>query len=41
MIGDISCGIVFYADDIILLNGSRRKMQRMIDICCDYGMITI
>ena len=38
-IRDISCGVVFYADDIILLGGSRRKMQRIIYICYDYGMI--
>ena len=38
MIGAISYGVVFYAD-IILLSWSKCKMQRMIDICCDYGMI--
>ena len=38
MIGAISC-VVFCVDDIILLSGSRRQMQRITDICCDYGLI--
>jgi hypothetical protein len=36
-IGDYFYGAIFYADDILLLGGSVRKMQKMLDICCDYG----
>ena len=28
---------IFYADDIVLLGASTRKMQKMIDICYKYG----
>jgi exonuclease III len=38
MIGDFVYSAVFYADDIVLLSSSRRKMQRMIDICYEYGL---
>ena len=30
-------GTIFYADDIVLLGASARKMQKMIDICYKYG----
>ena len=30
---------VFYADDITLLSGSRRKLEIMIDVCCNNGVI--
>jgi hypothetical protein len=38
MIGDFVYSAVFYADDIVLLSSSRMKMQRMIDICYEYGL---
>ena len=31
--------LFFYVDDSILLSGSRHKIQRMIDIYCDYSMV--
>jgi hypothetical protein len=36
MIGDVYAGSIFYADDIILLSGSVRKMQSMLKICENY-----
>ena len=36
-IGGIYYGTIFYADDIVLLGTSARKMQKMIDICYKYG----
>jgi hypothetical protein len=39
MIGGLYYGTIFYADDIILLGGSVIKMQKMIDICCKYGLV--
>ena len=36
-IGGIYYGTLFYADDIVLLGASARKMQKMIDICYKYG----
>jgi hypothetical protein len=38
MIGDVYAGSIFYADDIILLSGSVRKMQSMLKICENYGV---
>jgi hypothetical protein len=38
MIGDFSYSAVFYADDILLMSASKRKMQRMVDICHEYGV---
>ena len=38
-ISDIFCGALFYADDIVLLSGSAVKLQAMLDICNEYGMI--
>ncbi len=37
MIGELSYGVIFYADDIVLMGASRRKVQRMVDICSEYG----
>jgi hypothetical protein len=37
-IGEFTYSAIFYADDIVLVSGSRRKMQRMIDICNEYGL---
>ena len=31
-------GTIFYADDVVLLSGSARNMQKMINICYDYGV---
>ena len=36
-IGGIYNGTISYADDIVLLGASARKMQKMIDICYKYG----
>ena len=30
-------GTIFYADDIVLLGASARKMQKMISVCYKYG----
>ena len=38
MIGKFLYSAIFYADDIILMSVSRRKMQKMIDICNEYGL---
>ena len=38
MIGHFLYSAIFYADDIILMSASRRKMQKMIDICNEYGL---
>ena len=35
-IGGLYFGTVFYADDIILLGASVRKMKEMVKICCNY-----
>ena len=35
-IGGKFFGAIFYADDIVLLGASVRKMRQMIKICCDY-----
>ena len=35
-IGELYFGTVFYADDIILLGTSVRKMKEMVKICCNY-----
>ena len=38
-ISDIFCGALFYEDDIVLLSGSMVKLQAILDICNEYGMI--
>ena len=38
-IGGLYIGTVFYADDIILLGVSVRKMKEMVKICCNYCCI--
>ena len=35
-IGGLYLGTVFYADDVILLGASIRKMKEMVKICCNY-----
>ena len=35
-IGGLYFGTVFYADDIILLGASVRKLKEMVKICCNY-----
>ena len=35
-IGGLYFGTVFYADDIMLLSASVRKMKEMVKICCNY-----
>ena len=39
MIGKFLYSAIFYADDIILMSASRRKMQKMIDICRLMNMV--
>jgi hypothetical protein len=36
-IGGMSYGVIFYADDILLMGASVRKVQKMIEKCGDYG----
>ena len=36
-IGSEYCGVINYADDIILISGSLVKMQFVLDICYNYG----
>ena len=36
-IGSEYCGVINYADDIVLISGSLVKMQFMLDICYNYG----
>ena len=36
-LGGRSYCALFYADDIILLSGSVSKMQKMLNICNEYG----
>ena len=31
------CGVINYADDIVLIKGSLDKMQFILDICYNYG----
>ena len=31
-------GTIFYADDVVFLSGSVVNMQKMINICYDYGV---
>ena len=37
VIGDCFFGTVFYADDIVLLEALVCKIQKMINLCCEYG----
>ena len=34
-IGDVYCGCVMYADDLVLVSASVSLLQRMIDTCCE------
>jgi hypothetical protein len=34
---DIFCGCIFFADDILLLSGSLRQLQMMLDICVNFA----
>jgi len=34
-VGDVYCGCVMYADDLILASASVNLLQRMIDTCCE------
>jgi len=34
-IGDVFCGCVMYADNLVLVSASVDLLQKMIDICCD------
>ena len=36
-VGSQYAGSILYADDITLLFGSCRGLQRMLDICADFG----
>ena len=35
-IGGIYFGTVFYADDVVVLNASVKKVQQMLNICYTY-----
>ena len=35
-INGVYYGTKFYADDIVLISASVRKVQAMIDVCCMY-----
>ena len=35
--GSLFVGSILYADDITLLSGTCRGLQRMLDICSDFG----
>lgn len=37
-IGSLLAGCILYADDIVLLSGSFHGLQRMLDICSQYGV---
>ena len=37
-VGNIFAGCILYADDIILLSCSCRGLQKMVDICSEYGI---
>jgi len=34
-IGDVYCGCVMYADDLIPVSASVNLLQRLIDTCCE------
>ena len=36
IMGGLFYGTIFYADDIVLLGASVKKMKRMLKLCCDY-----
>ena len=36
-VGSLFVGSIMYADDIALLSGSCRGLQKMLDICSDFG----
>ena len=38
-ISEIYCGTLFYVDDIILLSGSVVKLQAILDVRNEYGMM--
>jgi len=35
--GRVYVGCIVYADDVLLLSASVTQLQRMLDLCCDYG----
>jgi len=37
-IGNLFVGTIFYADDICLMSGSGFGLQKLLDICSDYGL---
>ena len=37
-IGCLFCGCILYADDIVLLSGSCHGLQKLLDICGNYGI---
>jgi hypothetical protein len=38
-IGDYFYGTIFYADDVLLMSGSVIKMQKILDMCYEYGVM--
>ena len=37
-VGTVFVGCILYADDIVLLSGNCYGLQKMVDICSDYGI---
>ena len=37
-VGDVFCGCIMYADDLVLVSPSVSLLQKMIDICCEEAM---
>ena len=37
-VGNLLVGTIFYADDICLMSGSCFGLQKLLDICSDYGL---
>ena len=37
-VGNLFVGTIFYADDICLMSGSCFGLQKLLDICSDYGL---
>jgi len=40
-VGMVFMGCILYADDIVLLSGSCYGLQKMVDICSNYGIMVI
>ena len=40
-VGDVYCGCVMYADDLVLVSASVSLLQRMIDTCYNFVADTI